>query len=314
MGKVKQTVMSVSDYLNALKNGMYDAYLGNDEPDKVLAKAAAGGAPNPNSSDADQPTVGTFETAKPSSTPIVYGNADQAPGQPGAAPAAGQQQADQDVRPFGNNPNEPTVLPDNPTRAQIDAFNASNGGNRGGTPSTGIDPKIEAQAAELFPRVSQQAQRAAYIERALEQQRPIEGQIAVQKERNVGMKDLWGQREGAINGRNAATNATRIQIAQMQAIERAWASGQRDFTSLVNSQRAAAPSLKPEELAAMALKTIQNGGPMPMPFQPPGGGQQGAPQQAGQPAPITGPIAVNPATGQRMTVRNGQWVPIPAGQ
>jgi len=306
-GGVKQTVMSVSDYLNALKNSMYDAYLGKTEPDQVLSKAAQGGGSTPDETPA---APAAARTAKP--TPIVYGNADQAPGEPASSAA---QQADQDVRPFGNDPNEITVLPEHPTRAQIDAFNASNGGNRGG--GGGSDPivdRIQAQAQAAFPFASQGAQRSAYIADALKTSQGQQGQVELQKLRNQGMKDLWGTKEGAINSRNAATNTTRLQVAQMQAMQRAWAAGQRDFTSLVNSQRAAAPGLTPEQYAKAALATIQNGGPIGMPFQAPGAG---APQQGGQPAqpaPITGPIAVNPATGQRMTVRNGQWVPIPPGQ
>ncbi len=96
--------------------------------------------------------------------PIVYGNANQAPGRQGAGG------------------NDISVLPEHPTHERIDAFNASNGGNRGGytSPDDGIDPRIEAQANKLFPRVSQEAQRSAYIARALEQTRPQEGQMELQ--------------------------------------------------------------------------------------------------------------------------------------
>jgi predicted aspartyl protease len=108
--------------------------------------------------------TGDFATAKPSSTPIVYGNADQAPG---AAGAAGQSAPS---APSGSAGTDISVLPEHPTHDQIDAFTASNGGPRKGGSDPPID-RIQEQAQAAFPWASQGAQRSAYIARALEQTR-----------------------------------------------------------------------------------------------------------------------------------------------
>ena len=178
----------------------------------------------------------------------------------------------------------------------------------------GYDPRILAQANSMYLPSSPAWKdfvtrtQAAYVQSM--------NARSMQQLKNQGMKDLWGTKENAINGRAAAaigghqavanTNAgARIQAAQIRAAQMAWSSGNASVSGVAKSIMTNVPGTLPRDAYQQAIAAMPNAGAIVQ------GGPQPQQQQQPQQQPITGPIAVNPQTGQRMTVRNGAWVPLP---
>ena len=325
----KVALLSTSQYLNMLKNGHFDQMMDDAEKaitdaQKTPSQAASAGATAVN---AGPPPIAGGDVAPgeapmPQSDPrnVVPANAGNgAPGAPGAnagngapAPSAADQAS---VSPYGTNPNEISVLPENPTQGQIAAFNQSNGGvGRATNPQvvnpfggSGLSPQERLEVMMNAPANARGA--------------PFQFGTGKQTIQTQGMKDLWGTKENAIDSRSAAAiagrqtvagmnAAARIQAAQIRAAQMAWSSGNASVSGVAKSIMAQIPGTLPKDAYQQALNAMPQAGAI----------VQGGPQQQSQPAqqeapaaaqPITGPIAVNPQTGQRMTVRNGAWVPLP---
>ena len=176
---------------------------------------------------------------------------------PAGAPLNPTQQAS-GVYPYGNNPNEVTSLPDNngqgPTPAQIAEFNKSNGGtgrpvgpikvtNGFGKPLSqeeGVD--IAMNAPTTF-----RGQRPAFT-----------FGTGSEAERGRAQVKTWGGKEAAINQRAQNANQTRLQTAGIQAGQRMYSSGQRDFTSVLKAVQSAGIT-DPNAAAQTALGIIRQG-------------------------------------------------------
>ena len=328
--KIKQSIMSVPQYLSTLKNSLYDAFM-DTPPDSALADAAnkswassisAPGMDNGNATSPDQtpaqninpqpPTSGMTIGAGPGAgnpivnaqNPVKAGSpSPSAPTTPGAVPPG--------MRDIGGGISlmDPTAQGVQGMRSMLAADNNGQGARPVQATIPGFDPRIMAQANAMYAPGSQ-----AWKDFATKAQTGLmeaTNARSMQELKNQGMKDLWGNKEDAINGRSDARNATSIRRAQIIAGQRAIASGARNVSDVMKAIIGGVPGTLPQDAFQQAQQLLSQGGSPAQSGAPAQGGQ--APAAPATPAqqPITGPIAVNPKTGQRMTVRNGAWVPLP---
>jgi hypothetical protein len=333
--KIKQSVMSVPQYLSTLKNSLYDAFM-DTPPDSALADAAnkswanslnAPGMENGNTLDQGQgltsqpPTSGMTIGAPPGHNPITNATSPVKAGAPSPSTPSTPAQLPPGMTDVGGGISlmQPTPQGVQGMRTMLAADNNGQGARPAQATIPGFDPRIMAQANAMYPPGSQ-----AWKDFATRAQTGLVtagNERSMQQLKNQGMKDLWGGREAAINSRadarnatslqnGTARNATSIQRAQIIAGQRAIASGNNNVSGVMKAIINAVPGTTPKDAFTQAQTLLSQRG---SPVQDDTDGQSPAAAATQAPAqqPITGPIAVNPQTGQRMTVRNGQWVPLP---
>lgn len=342
---VTQKVMSIGQYLNMLKNNLYDAWM-DMPPADALNKAAnaswagsinAPGMDNANTKEAGEDLVPQEQTsgmtigAKNPQNPVATATAPVRGGAPSPSPGGtsgpvtigGKQfptataardywldqqnkfsQAQPAYNVNGKSPDQQRAEIEANYNAANDAMDAQSGGSHPVHATLpGFDPRIVAQANAMFPPSSPQWK--DFIIKAQTGMLSAGQQQALAHIKGKYQVEAIQGKEGRIDNRASLGRAASQQRTNTIAGERGNASYANAINSRARSIMQATPNTSLDDAWKQAKIEIDGLGR-----------QQAAPpmQPLQQPAPITGPIAVNPQTGQRMTVRNGQWVPIPAGQ